>query len=717
MALSRGADHLAVGPELRRLAGLWGVQTGYLSAQGRFRHASAETLLAVLGALGAPVAGASDVGDALRERQEAAWTRPLEPVVLAWEGRMRGIAIRLPAERADGPFRGSVHLEGGGERRLVEAGRWIGPATSVLGRTFAEVRVAVRADPPELPLGYHRLDVRVGTVGGEAMLISAPRRAGMQPPRTWGVFLPLYALRSARSWGIGDLTDLAGLLEWTGSLGGSLVATLPLLAPFRGGGPFEPSPYSPASRLFWNDLYLDVDGVPEVRSSPRARTMTRSPGFRRLLERLRSAELVDYPGVMDAKRRVLEAAAGDLLGGDGGDPARRRALAASERADPRVRDYAAFMAAAERHGKPWQTWPARERDGRLARDGGNPTAWRYHRFVQWQLGEQLDRLGARARAAGSGLYVDFPVGVHPAGYDAWRERDAFVPGASAGAAPDPFFTDGQDWGFHPLHPEGIREQGYRYLAECFRRSLSRAGVLRIDHVMGLHRLWFVPRGMPAAAGAYVRYRPEELYAVLALEARRGEAVIVGEDLGTVSQEVRRAMDRHAIFRSYVVQYEVRDDPRRPLGKPPTRSLAAMNTHDMPPFAAFWRGGDLIQRLEQGWLDEAGAEEEARIRARERDAMVAFLRTEGRLTEIGEPSARAVLRACLRWLAAGDARMVVVSLEDLWGERRPQNVPGTTDRFPNWRRPARHPLERLGRVPGVTGTLRSIDRLRRGVPGP
>jgi 4-alpha-glucanotransferase len=675
------------------------VQARFTDAGERVRNVSADTLLAVLRALGAPVEEGrevtADVRAAIEERRRSEQDRLVEPVVLAWGGRLRGPLVHEPARRRNAKVRLALTLEDGTTNH---------PGAGQSGDRWVELE-------EDLPLGYHRLEVEVGPSRARALVIAAPRTPGGRSDRTWGVFLPLYAVRTSRDWGVGDLTDLGDLLEWTARAGGHLVATLPMLSAFLDGGAFEPSPYSPASRLFWNELYLDVEASPEVAASPSARAAMEHGAFRRNLTALRESDTIDYRAVAARKREVLAAAAEDFFAGS--STGRRAALDAFERADPKVRDYAAFMAATERHGRTWQGWPARERDGRLARDGGNPPGWRYHRFVQWQLAEQLDRVGERARASGGGLYVDFPLGVNPGGYDAWRERAAFATGASAGAPPDPFFPLGQDWGFHPLHPDGVREQGYAYPIEAFRRSLARSGVLRIDHVMGLHRLWFVPAGRPPAEGAYVRYRHEELYAILALEARRSGSVVVGEDLGTVRTEVRRAMARHGIERSYVVQYEVLDHPDARIGAPPARSLATVNTHDMPPFSAFWRADDVTYRAEQGWLDTDAARRERAARAGIRAALVAHLRVEGWLPEGPDPTAREVLRACLSWLAAGDARIVVAGLEDLWGERRPQNVPGTTDEYPNWRRRARHPLERLDRVPGLRATLRTIDEMRMG----
>ncbi|MGH2556632.1 MAG: 4-alpha-glucanotransferase, partial [Actinomycetota bacterium] len=384
--------------------------------------------------------------------------------------------------------------------------------------------------------------------------------------------------------------------------------------------------------------------------------------------------------------------------------------------DRTVQDYASFRANCERRGASWWTWPPRERQGVLPKEGGHREAFRYHTFVQWLMAGQMDELGRRAARAGANLYFDFPLGVSPEGYDVWRERPAFALGAGTGAPPDSFFAGGQDWGFPPLHPERIRQQGYRYVIACLRHMLRHAGVLRIDHVMSLHRLYWVPRGLDARHGVYVRYRPEELYAILALESTRSQTVIVGEDLGTVPGSVRRAMRRHGVHRSFVLEMELKADPRRAINPAPRSSLAALDTHDMPPFAGFWKDADVDYRIEQGWLDEAGARRERMQRRRVRDALVRYLRSEGWLPRSPRgkdgPRVGDVLEACLSHLAAGEADLLLVNLEDLWLEERPQNVPGTTDQYPNWRRAARYSFEQFRQMRRVTGTLKRVDQLRK-----
>jgi 4-alpha-glucanotransferase len=698
---------------LRLLARLHGIQTSFVDLSRRTVRAPPASLLAALQAIGAPVSGMGDTTDAIRSRIQDLWRRPLEPVMVAWKGRPTAIRLRLPLWVMDARRRWSLVLEDGEELDVTDAfqrgDRGVVRSEQVGGSTYVEIEFGLAL---EVPAGYHRLHLDYGGSTSDSLLLSAPVRVrDVDPGRSWGVFLPLYAVRTQRNWGVGDLTDLGDLAEWTAGLGGGVVATLPILSAFLS-EPFDPSPYSPASKLFWNELYLDVPGIPEMRRSPEARASLRSPRMRRDLAALQTAPWVDHRRAMAAKRRVLELLARRFFA----EPSARRTEFEAFARDRTVRDYASFRANGERRGASWWVWPGRERDGSIPMEGGHREAFRYHAYVQWLMATQMEELGTRATRAGARLYFDLPLGVHADGYDVWRERASFVLEATAGSPPDPFFGKGQDWGFPPLHPERIREQGYRYVVACLRHVLQHAGVLRIDHVMSFHRLYWVPRGFDSLHGVYVRYRPDELYGILALESSRGDAVIVGEDLGTVPETVRHGMRRHGIYRSHVLQMEVRPDVRRALDPPPRRSLASLNSHDMAPFAAFWKGSDLAARIEREALDRAASRRERAERDRIRAALVRFLRSHGWLPtdRSGKdgPGTRDALRACLSYLAAGEARIVLVNLEDLWLEERPQNVPGTSQEYPNWRRPARHPFEKFRQMRRVTGTLKNIDELRK-----
>jgi len=702
--------------QLHQLARLYGVQTAYDDVLGhRRREASPEALLAVLQALGAEVENFRDVPAALRERRQAQWQRCCEPVVLAWDGDPVGLTLRLPAGLESAPVAAHLQLETG-EVRRIGCDLTRSPTVRAAGEGGARYVVKRLALPGGLPWGYHQLTVEVGGKTFESLVIAAPLRActspGGQAGRNWGVILPLYALHSQRSWGGGDFTDLEALTGWVAGLGGGLVGTLPLLGAFLD-EPFDPSPYAPASRLFWNELYLDVTRIPELEQCPTAQDLLTSSALREAREALRASPWVDYRREMALKRRVLEELARCLFAEAS---ERQAALRRFVEAHPVLEDYARFRATCERRRAPWPAWPEPQREGVLTEGDYGEEARRYHLYVQWLAHEQLSGLSERARERGVGLYLDLPLGVHPNGYDVWRERALFVLDMCGGAPPDGFFIKGQNWGFPPLHPERIRTQGYRYTIACLRHHLAQASVLRIDHLMGLHRLFWIPPGMPAHEGVYVRYRAEEFYAILALESHRHEALIVGEDLGTVPPSVRPAMARHNIQRMYVLPFELTGDPHAALRPPAADSLAALNTHDMRPFAGFWQGLDIADRIALGLLGAADAQGERNGREALKEALISFFERTGRL-EGPCGDAWDVLGACLAYLAGSAARIVMVNLEDLWLETDPQNTPGTREERPNWRRKTRYAFDAFCRLPHVVDRLREVDRQRKLAAGP
>jgi 4-alpha-glucanotransferase len=677
---------------LLALARAHGVQSSYVDVIGRRRTTRVEPLMAVLSALGEELERPEDAEAALERLRAEQRQRALEPVLVAWDGRLSAIEVCLPA-RAPGRLTPRVELEGGEERswsvRTEDVATGEGVATLELDG--------------ELPFGRHALSVELGARVGTATVLAAPKRLALGGERGWGVFLPLHELVTDGSWGIGDLRGLSDLAEWVRGLGGGLVATLPLLACFPG----DPSPYSPVSRLFWNEIYADVSSLPELSSDQGLRRLVRGPRFARELASARSGDLVDHDRVLRLKREVLERAAA-ALERDGGD--RADAFARWARSFPELETYARFRAAGERFGRNWRTWPGGARDGVLRPSDVDPDAVRYHRIAQWVMEGQLADLGRRTREGGHGLYLDMPLGSHPDGYDVWRHRTTFAEGVSVGAPPDALFSGGQDWGFPPLHPERVRRDGYAYPIACLRHAFRHAGVARLDHVIGLHRQLWVPHGTPATEGVFVRYRPQEWYAAILLEAHRTGTIVVGEDLGTVPREVRAGVDRHRLLRSYVLELEDVPERRPPIPLPRANALASLNTHDLPTFPSFWRGLDIGERLEDGLLEPGEVDAERRRRSAQRAALVRLLVDAGLLRERDGDDERAVLSAALIWLATSPAHLVVVSLDDLLGETRRINTPGIMHR-PNWRGRAARSLEELRDAPDVLGVLRRVDAAR------
>jgi 4-alpha-glucanotransferase len=510
----------------------------------------------------------------------------------------------------------------------------------------------------------------------------------------WGVFLPLYAAHSGQSWGAGNLGDCQKLASWVGDLGGGVIATLPLLSAFLDSPVCEPSPYSPASRLFWNEFYLDVRRIPEFSTCPAARRIFHSPAFQKRLAAFRSESLIDYRAQMTARRQVLEPMASAFFASGA---ARSDSFQRFLQERPLAKNYAEFRAVGERLREPWQQWPERLQRGKIQSGDYAARARDYHLYVQWLIQEQMRGLLSECRARGVQFYLDLPLGVHPEGYDVWREREVFATAATVGAPPDPFFTKGQDWGFPPLHPGRLRQTGYRYVLEYLRFHLRHTGLLRIDHIMGLQRLYWVPAGFPPTQGAYVNYPAEELLALMSLESHRHETVLVGENLGTVPPEVNAAMARH-------------DLRRQPLRVPPRRSVASLNTHDMPTFAAHFRGLDIADRASLGLVPKNQVRRSLVQRKKMGAALAQFLKRKGFLKS-ERAGSRAMVAACLRWLGAGPSEIVLVNLEDLWQEEQPQNVPGTCAERPNWRRKSRVPLERIISSPPLRQVLEDLAQAR------
>jgi 4-alpha-glucanotransferase len=415
--------------ELRELAGLYGIQTSYQDAMGRHVEAGAEALLAVLRALDAPVDSLEEVSEALRERREELDRRIVERVIVAWDGRAPALELRFGLE--SGSLACRFDLEGG-ERWAWDRDLAALPSTSgrIPGRLLGL--------PDNLPTGYHRLRVEAGGKSAETLLISAPSRcfgedgsAGGREggKRLWGVFLPLYALRTRGSWGAGDFTDFQTFAEWVAGLGGGVVGTLPMLAAFLD-EPFEPSPYAPASRLFWNEIYLDPRRIPELEGCPEAKRLLESPELRREIEALRAGTQVDYGRLMALKRRILEELARSFFAQP--SPDRRDAFQEFVESRPELEAYAAFRAVGERRGEPWQSWPERLREGNLAPADWDEDDRRYHLWVQWITDEQVSAMAKAARRLGPGLYLDLPLGVHGSSFDVWRYPDHFAKGRRPG---------------------------------------------------------------------------------------------------------------------------------------------------------------------------------------------------------------------------------------------------------------------------------------------
>jgi (1->4)-alpha-D-glucan 1-alpha-D-glucosylmutase len=519
-------------------------------------------------------------------------------------------------------------------------------------------------------------------------------------PGIWGIAVQLYALRGARDWGIGDFGVLADFAARAAAAGAGAVGLNPLHA-LHLDEPERASPYSPSSRRFLNPLYVDVEAVPEFAESVAAQQRVRSAAFQAELARLRAAEMVDYRGVAACKLgalALLHASFAERRAG--GETERGRMFRAFRESEgTALRRFAVFQALREERGRidpvqrAWRNWPSELRSPHspavAAFAAEHAARIGFFEYLQWIAHEQLGACAKAAAAMAVGLYRDLAVSVDPDSGEAWAEQEAIVSGFSIGAPPDSWNTKGQDWGLAPLNPLALRRLGFRPFADLLRANMRHAGALRIDHVLGLWRTFWIRHGDVPSRGAYVRYPFDELVAVLVAESQRARCIAIGEDLGTIPPGLREALAHAGVLSYRLLYFEREGSVPRPPAHYPRQALIAVGTHDLPPLAGYWRGDDLTIRAELGFFPDSGqiAEERAR-RDGDRAALAGVLRAEGLLGE-SVPEAPPIV-AAYRYLARAPSRILMVQIEDALGLTGQINVPGTPDAPPNWRR--RLPLD-------------------------
>jgi 4-alpha-glucanotransferase len=700
---------------LLQLAGLIGVEARYTDALGQTREVPDDTLLALTTAFGLP----SDPVCARRQLEEQQRFLPLglEPAHLVRaEVERPEVLLRLPPGCRRVYW--SCHLADGEQR----SGQVTVDANSSLER-FA---IAL---PSGLPLGYHRLEVQAEGINARADLIVAPDRchlpAGLGPgSRSWGLSCQLYGLRSERNWGIGDFTDLATLARAAGRYTASVVGINPLHALFAA-EPQHVSPYSPSSRSQLDYLYIDVTAVPGFAEDEAIRELMGGQWFGATHWAARSAELVDYGAVAACKRSVLEALFRRFrsleLGANetAASTAGRAFRDFQQSAGQSLADFAVFEALHEHYSREkrqfsWHSWPAPMRDPRSPQVAAFAAAHRdrveFFQFLQWEADRQLAAASRAGRDAGLsiGLYRDLAVGADPNGAEAWSDQELVAPGASIGAPPDALSRGGQNWGLAPVNPLVLRRQGFAPFIESLRANMRHAGIMRIDHVMSLNRLYWIPSGMEAKAGAYVNYPFKELIRLVALESWRHACAVVGEDLGTVPDGFRDTMCSANILSYRIFGFERESDGTFvPPTQYPALAAASAATHDIATLKGFWLGTDISWRRSlRLYPDRHSQKAEAAERHRDRRLLLAALVREGLiapaqipkfLPEGGEPVYTTELAdAILAYLGRSRARLMLVQLEDVLSEVEQANLPGTTDAHPNWRRRLSRSLEEIDR---------------------
>jgi 4-alpha-glucanotransferase len=690
---------------LHQLARAYGVSTSFENWQDEVVEVPDEAIAEVLGAMGVD---ATDPEAALQQRELDVWRRMLPPSVVVREGDDAHLVVHVP-EGAE--LEVVLHLESGADRGL-DAGGATRQSREVDGDPIDAVSVPL---PSDLPLGYHIARVTSGDHGAETTLIVTPRWLGLPESlgagASWGFATQLYSVRSRQSWGVGDLTDLTDLAVWSAvDLGADYVLVNPLHAA-EPVAPLQPSPYLPSSRRFFNPLYLRVEDVPEyawLDAGTRARIDELAADVH---ERLDGVDLVDRDTSWTAKREALK-----LLHG-----APRRAgreldfRAYRERHGAALRQFATWNVLAIEHGNDAREWPERFRDATgpevASFAAENEDEIDFEMWLQWVLDEQLQRAQGKAVNAGMtlGIMHDLAVGVHPGGADAWRLRSAYATGIRVGAPPDAFNQMGQDWQQPPWRPDRLAELAYAPFRDLIANVLRHAGGVRIDHIIGLFRLWWVPEGRSPAEGTYVRYDHEAMIGVLALEAQRAGAVVVGEDLGVVEASAREYLLERGVLGTSILWFE-RDEDGNPLPAEKWRELclASVTTHDLPPSAGYLVGEHVKLRDRLGLLTRPVQEEAAADEA-ERGSWLDELRRRGLLGD--DPSVEDTITALHRYLTLSPARLLNVALTDAVGDRRTQNQPGTLDEYPNWRIPLSGPDEKPVLLEDVLQSARAAALVR------
>jgi 4-alpha-glucanotransferase len=652
------------GSALQALAEALGILPEWHDLAGTLQVTQPDTQRALLAAMGLPVGSEAEAAEALAARAAEAAARrlPEEVVVIAGE------ALRLPLAPANGSGTWRLELEDGTRRD---------------GRAEAEIVITP-------PAGLHRL-----AVGDESSLvIAAPAEAPgvgavLGKPRAWGITAALYGLRSPRNLGLGDYTDLAAAAAGLAGLGADFLGINPVHA--RGAACPGISPYTPSCRTAFEPRHIAVDAVPGFADSPRVRALLGAEA--EPLAAARAGALVDYAAAEAVSAQALRALFADFEQRGGAAAAD---FAAWRQGDGRALEwFALFEALSLSHGADWRSWPEalRHPDSPAVRDfaAAKPAEVRYHSWLQWLAAGQLAAAQQRARDAGMGLglYLDVAVGVRPGGADSWAAPDCFAEGVSLGAPPDAFNPAGQNWCLAPFNPVGLRRAAYHPFVQMLRTAMRHAGIIRIDHILGVKRSFWVPAD--GAPGGYVAYPQEALLALIRLEAWRAGCVVVGEDLGSVPPGLRDRLAEAGLLGCAVVQFEKEHHRFRPTREYRPATLASFGTHDTPTLRGWWSGWDIDRRHDIGGNDAAARAAGHEARAAERRCLAQLLQDEGLAPEGFDPAAPpaelddSVAAALHRLLARAGSALVAVQLDDALGRVEQQNLPGTIDEYPNWRR--------------------------------
>lgn len=706
---------------LRELATRRGITDSYCDIEGKVHDTTDEVRAELLEACGFRTAAVEELRDELSAMERAAWSRLVEPVLVRTQAELAdGLRLRAPGRVTKVLL--TVVGEDGGERH-VEA-----DAQSVV--TIEELVVAGNSSwkcacplPVDVELGYYDLDVEVEMGDRRARqrtrLIVCPERAYLpewyeRGEKVAGLAISLYGLRSNRNCGAGDLGDLRRFIEWAAATAGVQFVGLNPIHSIFNRQPYNASPYLPTSRYYRNFIYIDLNAVEDIADSPEAQALLQSAAMRSRLAKLRAADTVQYEEVASVKLELLDLAFSQFR--EQATPERRGAFEEYEAGEGVLLDnFATFCAIYEHvHARDpeawsWSDWPEELRDPSgaavLRFKEEHAERIRFLKYLQWQLELQLAEAARTARTCGMpvGLYLDLALAVDRHGADYWAYRHLFVGGAKSGAPPDPLGPQGQDWQFPPPNRDHYRADAYRLFSEKIRKNCRHAGALRLDHVMRLVRLFWIPRDRTPSEGAYVLDFHEDLLKIVCLESVRNQTMIIGEDLGTVPDSIREELSRRGILSYRVFYFERRlDGSFKGTGEYPRLSLATLSTHDLPTLAGYWDETDIARREEAGLLVNEDDRRDARLDRRADKMRVA------ETTELPLDAPVADVRdRIVELLAATNSAMMMLNHEDLFLEREQQNMPGTTIEHLNWARKMRYSIEEIARDPAVRAASQTL----------
>jgi 4-alpha-glucanotransferase len=716
-----------------RLARLRGIGEAYHDYRGELRHFTLETKAGILRAMGCAVDDPTALAVEIVQLESERGQRLLPPIAAA-HGKRVALELNVAACDFGASLKWTVALQHG-ERRTGHLSStdcpelWRG---EVEGSWITRRRFKL---PLDLPAGYHELEASVGGgAAGRCLVISSPPEcyepaAILEGRRLWGVAVQLYTVRSRENWGIGDFNDLKTLIRWLAARGAGFIGLNPLHA-LATADPERASPYSASNRHFLNVLYISMPGVPEFHECAAACAKVADAHFADRLSELRAAPQVDYRGVAEVKFEILELLYRDFLErhlarGTSRAAAFRSFVAAGGaplQIHARFEALDQYFRATQNTASGWLSWPAEYRDaaGAAARRFANehPLQIEFHLYLQWLAHEQLTGAQSLARELGMpvGLYGDYAVGAHPSGSETWADQRSFRMDAEIGAPPDPLALKGQGWGIPPPDPLAMETQHLQGFIGLIRNNMRYYGALRLDHVMSLFRLWWVPTGSSPTEGAYVHYPLHSLLTALTLESSRSDCMVVGEDLGVVPDEVRNAMPEFGLYHYKVLLFEKQDGRFRRPDELVRRALATATTHDMPTLRGFWEGRDIeLRRHLQLYPSVEIANDVERERERDRTALLAALRDEG-LAPDGpgsstEPFTLELAHAVHLYLARAKTALVALQIEDLLGMGDPVNVPGTHNEYPNWQRKLSADLEDMVNRADFDRYFAAISRAR------